>query len=169
MGEIKKQILLRRASINAPVGAGQEHASIRMHCLFGARPSTSSPVEPMGSDIHPHIHTQSFTYPPPGLGLNRPAFLTTFTQWSECTKPSGEIQSVCETERHKCRFGCASCKQNKERPFTFSGLFEMPGMIWMSLFPILHGQPHIVNLCSSLSWGYFHKNNPNISATQQYD
>lgn len=119
MGEIKKQILLRRASINAPVGAGQEHASIRMHCLFGARPSTSSPVEPMGSDIHPRIHTQSFTYPPPGLGLNRPAFLTTFTQWSECTKPSGEIQSVCETERHKCRFGCASCKQNKERPFTF--------------------------------------------------
>lgn len=112
-----------------------------MHCLFGAQPSTSSPVEPMGSDIHPHIHTQSFTYQPPplpplGLSLNRPAFLTTFTQWSECTKPSGEIQSVCETERHKCRFGCASCKQNKERSFTFSGLFEMPGVIWMSLFPI---------------------------------
>ncbi len=92
--------------------------SIRMHCLFGAQPSTSSPVEPMGSDILTSTHSHSLINPLLVLGLNRPAFLTTFTQWSECTKPSGETQSVCETERHKCRFGCASCKQNKERPFT---------------------------------------------------
>lgn len=74
---------------------------------------------------HPHtvIHFSTPPLPPLGLGLNRPAFLTTSTQWSECTEPSGEMQSVCETERHKCRFGCASCKTKQRKAFHFFFFF----------------------------------------------
>lgn len=96
---------------------------------------------------HPHIHTQTFTYHPPSprlkqtsLSHNLHTMVSVYpTQWRDwlcvCVKQKG----------HKCRFGCASRKQNRERLFTF---FNPLWNAWQTCIFYLHNHPCNFNLWS---------------------